>query len=128
MPIICGIDPGLSGALCFIDTSKNPLDLIAVYDMPTTPFGTKQRVNGAEVWALLVEHEADEVWIENVWSRPGEGVSSAFSFGESFASVRTAAQITGAKVSFVTPGVWKADLKVPALKDGAREAARVWSH
>src|ERR1700724_152200 len=87
--LIIGIDPGLDGAISFVDEKGS---LYAVLDMPTLQDGPKNRrkVNAALLHAILTETPgtpADRpyrvAFVEQVSSRPGEGVSSAFSFGRS---------------------------------------------
>lgn len=52
--LICGIDPGLSGALGFIDVAG---EFVAVYDMRALPTTTSRRqIDAAEVASVLREY------------------------------------------------------------------------
>jgi len=47
----------------------------------------------------------------------GQGVSSVFSFGDTFGCTKTALAAAGIPYTFVTPGVWKKALGCTADKD-----------
>ena len=83
-----GIDPGISGAICFMENSK----IIEVIDMPSMAEGkkNKKQVNGSQVFNEITKHIKDKesnevkVVIEHVSAMPGQGVTSMFNFGQSF--------------------------------------------
>ena len=85
---IIGIDPGISGAICFFDNGK----IIDVIEMPTMAEGkkNKKQVNGNQLYnelkKYLSEINIDEacVVVEHVTAMPGQGVTSMFNFGQSF--------------------------------------------
>ena len=86
--LIIGIDPGISGAICFFEDGK----IIDVIDMPSMSEGkkNKKQVNGAqisnEIKKRIENKKYDEikVVIEQVAAMPGQGVTSMFNFGQSF--------------------------------------------
>ena len=82
--IILGIDPGLSGALAFLDTRDNTIDVV---DMPTVEVKrnnkTKREVSAQLVAAIVIKRHAQAAVLERVNAMPGQGGTSVFSFGRS---------------------------------------------
>ncbi|MDD4962077.1 MAG: crossover junction endodeoxyribonuclease [Candidatus Marinimicrobia bacterium] len=106
-----GIDPGIGGALALL---SRDYDLLAVIDMPVMAgTGKRQQVNAAELSKIIDswqrESEGDQLiaFIEQVSARPGQGVSSMFSFGDSFGTVRGVLAAKGIPLLLVTPQAWK---------------------
>jgi crossover junction endodeoxyribonuclease RuvC len=116
---ICGIDPGLGGALALFEQG----DLVEVVDMPTFQLAKRREVDALSVSTRLRQWAPDHVFIELVGSRPGEGHVGAFSFGEGVGILRGVVAALQLPVTRVTPAQWKPALKVPAAKDGARARA-----
>ena len=89
---IIGIDPGISGAICFFKDGK----IIEVIEMPSMAEGkkNKKQVNGNqlfnEIKFRLSEINQDEVCVvvEHVTAMPGQGVTSMFNFGQSFGVIK----------------------------------------
>ena len=86
--MILGIDPGLDGALVLLAKDGEAISLVR--DMPTTTGGQgKRAVNGplladAIREAITASEDAGErleAVVEAVGARPGQGVTSMFSFG-----------------------------------------------
>lgn len=124
--IVAGIDPGKTGALAilypdnsmeFFDVPRVKLrgkDVPAYADWQTT-WGTALALAGVET-----------VVVEDVASRPGQGVSSMFKFGRTLGFAH--AIVLGARprpaVIFTTPSQWKAKLGLLNSSKGAsREKA-----
>ena len=116
--IIIGIDPGISGAICFIKNGK----IIDVVEMPSMAEGkkNKRQVNGAEVTNIFnkvinTNHDKmgsrDEnevkVVIEHVTAMPGQGVTSMFNFGQSFGVIKGICSALSLPIFFVRPTKWK---------------------
>ena len=86
--LIIGIDPGISGSICFFENGK----ILDVVEMPTMIDGkkNKRQVNGAQIFneiskrIIKIEKENLKVVIEQVSAMPGQGVTSMFNFGQSF--------------------------------------------
>ena len=86
--LIIGIDPGISGSICFFQDGK----IIDVVEMPTMAEGkkNKKQVNGSQIFnEILVrikklDKNDIKVVIEQVSAMPGQGVTSMFNFGQSF--------------------------------------------
>ena len=106
-----GIDPGISGAICFMENSK----IIEVIDMPSMAEGkkNKKQVNGSQVFNEITKHIKDKesnevkVVIEHVSAMPGQGVTSMFNFGQSFGILKGLCSAMQLPVYFVRPAKWK---------------------
>jgi len=120
---VLGIDPGKSGSLAFIDTEKCT---IVVYDMPVRSLGKDSKrteVNAEVLGALLNHHDPDVAVIEDVWSTANDGHVGAFSFGDSYGTVKGACGALAIPLSRVRPQVWKKTMRVTADKDTSRARA-----
>ena len=122
--IIMGVDPGLSGALAFLDTDSGDLEIL---DMPTLKAGTGgKRIIDLDTLAREIDARSDYVrhaFVEAVSTRPGEGAVGAFSFGQGFGALSGIIVANFIPRTFVRPAVWKKALGVPAAKDAARDRA-----
>ena len=121
--MIIGIDPGLSGAIAVIEGRE----VLLLEDIPTVTFSegrTKSRVDACLLADILLEYQgARMAVVEKVSSRPGEGVSSAFSFG--FTSGVILGVLGALKIPVVQPSpyVWKKALGLGKDKDMSRARA-----
>ncbi len=122
--ILCGVDPGLSGALAIFNPIKGTLVLI---DMPTVEVkvGTskKRRLSEPMLAELLRPHEIEHAVLEQVSAMPGQGVSSMFQFGLSYGAIRGVLAGLRIPTTNVTPVKWMRDLKLNGGKDGSRQRA-----
>lgn len=121
--ISVGVDPGFGGAICWLEGST-----ATVFDMPVVP-GPKGRTQ-LNYWALLEilrrpagVDEPITVWVEQVASRPGQGVSSVFRFGQQLGAIEMAAVACRHELRYVTPAVWKRAFGLSADKGVARSVA-----
>ena len=85
--LIIGIDPGISGSICFFEDGK----IIDVIEMPTMTEGkkNKKQVNGSQIYNEIskdysIPKKDIKVIVEQVSAMPGQGVTSMFNFGQSF--------------------------------------------
>ena len=86
--LIIGIDPGISGSICFFEDGK----ILDVIEMPTMIEGkkNKKQVNGSQIYNEIsrkikqIDKKDIRVIIEQVSAMPGQGVTSMFNFGQSF--------------------------------------------
>ena len=92
---IIGIDPGISGAICFMENGK----IIDVIEMPSmAEEKNKKQVNGAQIFneiSLKIKNlnkTEVKVVIEHVTAMPGQGVTSMFNFGQSFGILKVYVQ------------------------------------
>lgn len=88
MPLILAVDPGLTGALAWLDRKTDgSTHLLAVADMPTAKAKQgktlKSHVQPHVLSQLMVNSimRPDMVVVEEVHAMPGQGVTSMFRFG-----------------------------------------------
>ena len=123
--LIIGIDPGISGSICFFENGK----IIDVVEMPTMTEGkkNKRQVNGAQVYNEILkrinksEKHNVRVVIEQVSAMPGQGVTSMFNFGQSFGILKGICSAMQLPVYFVRPAKWK---KYFGLINSEKDASR----
>ena len=123
--IIVGIDPGISGALCFF-SNGNVIDVI---DMPTMAEGkkNKKQVNGRQIFNEILNikntfigHKINVV-VEQVSAMPGQGVTSMFNFGQSFGVIKGICSAMELPFFYVRPAKWKKYFNlINAEKDASR--------
>jgi crossover junction endodeoxyribonuclease RuvC len=123
--MIVGIDPGLSGAIFFID--RNHPSTGEAFDVPTHMLargGKKKReVDIIGLIGILTSHQVDHAFVEQVNAMPGQGVSSVFAFGKIYGVILGVIATRNIPLTLVAPAVWKRALGVPKAKDGARARA-----
>jgi crossover junction endodeoxyribonuclease RuvC len=120
---VCGVDPGLSGAIAFIrPDAAYGRNRLAVFDAPLIG----GEFDGVAFAQLLNERLPDMVAIEHAFSRPGQGVSSTFKFGKTFGQMLGVIQALGLRYELVSPSVWKKHFKITpsAPKDASRLVCR----
>ena len=123
--LIIGIDPGLSGSICFFEDGK----ILDVIEMPTMTEGkkNKRQVNGAQLYNeistkinLKKKHDI-RVIIEQVSAMPGQGVTSMFNFGQSFGILKGICSAMQLPMYFVRTAKWK---KYFGLINSEKDASR----
>ena len=126
--LIIGIDPGITGSICFLEDGK----IIDVVEMPNMPEGkkNKKQVNGAQVFneiSLKIKNKKKEdikVVIEQVSAMPGQGVTSMFNFGQSFGILKGICSAMQLPMYFVRPAKWKKYFNlINSEKDASRTKA-----
>ena len=123
--LIIGIDPGISGSICFFEDGK----IIDVIEMPTMTEGkkNKRQVNGSQIFNEIskriskVENLDIRVIIEQVSAMPGQGVTSMFNFGQSFGILKGICSAMQLPMYFVRPAKWK---KYFGLINSEKDASR----
>jgi len=113
--LLCGIDPGVSGAIGFLTEAG---DFHAVFDMPvvTSTTGRKQ-VDGLALAAILRDHRPAICMVERVGPRPGEGAVGAFAFGHGLGIIQGVLGALAIPYTFVQPATWKRAAGIPAGAD-----------
>tara|TARA_B100000575_G_C23048378_1_gene603461 strand:- start:18 stop:512 length:495 start_codon:yes stop_codon:yes gene_type:complete len=126
--LIIGIDPGISGSICFFDNGK----IIEVIEMPVMTEGkkNKKQVNGSQIYNEIlkkirnVEKKEIKVVIEQVSAMPGQGVTSMFNFGQSFGILKGICSAMQLPMYFVRPAKWKKYFNlINSEKDASRTRA-----
>ena len=126
--LIIGIDPGVSGSICFFQDGK----IKDVLEMPTMVDGkkNKKQLNGSQIFNEISERikKIDKinikVVIEHVTAMPGQGVTSMFNFGQSFGIIKGICSAMQLPVYFVRPAKWKRYFNlINSEKDASRTRA-----
>ena len=126
--LIIGIDPGISGSICFFEDGK----VIDIVEMTSMADGkkNKRQVNGAQIYneiSLRIKNfnkEDIRVVIEQVSAMPGQGVTSMFNFGQSFGVLKGICSAMQLPMYFVRPAKWKKYFNlINSEKDASRTKA-----
>tara|TARA_B100000963_G_C22252324_1_gene504788 strand:- start:64 stop:558 length:495 start_codon:yes stop_codon:yes gene_type:complete len=126
--LIIGIDPGISGSICFLKDGK----ILDVIEMPTMSEGkkNKKQVNGSQIYNEIskridsFEKDSVRVIIEQVSAMPGQGVTSMFNFGQSFGILKGICSAMQLSMYFVRPAKWKKYFNlINSEKDASRTKA-----
>ena len=126
--LIIGIDPGISGSICFFQDGV----IRDVVEMPTMIDGkkNKKQVNGSQIFNEIsqkiknVDKKNIKVVIEHVTAMPGQGVTSMFNFGQSFGILKGICSAMQLSVYFVRPAKWKKYFNlINSEKDASRTRA-----
>ena len=123
--LIIGIDPGISGSICFFEDGK----ITDVIEMPTMIEGkkNKKQVNGSQIYNEILKrinkfHKKDiRVIVEQVSAMPGQGVTSMFNFGQSYGILKGICSAMQLPIYFVRPTKWK---KYYNLINSEKDASR----
>ena len=125
---IIGIDPGISGSICFFEDGK----ILDVIEMPTMNEGkkNKRQVNGAQIYNEITDRinklqkKDVRVVVEQVSAMPGQGVTSMFNFGQSFGIIKGICSAMQLPLYFVRPAKWKKYFNlIKSEKDASRTRA-----
>ena len=126
--LIIGIDPGISGSICFFRDGK----ILDVIEMPVMNEGkkNKKQVNGAQIYNEISKkinsnpEGKTRVVIEHVTAMPGQGVTSMFNFGQSFGVLKGICSAMRLPMFFVRPAKWKRYYNlINSEKDASRTRA-----
>ena len=126
--LIIGIDPGVSGSICFFKDGK----ILDVIEMPTMNEGkkNKKQVNGSQIYNEIAKRvDKDSIFntrvvIEHVTAMPGQGVTSMFNFGQSFGILKGICSAMQLPMYFVRPIKWKRYFNlINSEKDASRTRA-----
>ena len=123
--LIIGIDPGISGSICFFEDGK----IIDVIEMPTMTEGkkNKKQVNGSQIYNEIFKRinklpkKNIRVIVEQVSAMPGQGVTSMFNFGQSYGILKGICSAMQLPIYFVRPAKWK---KYYNLINSEKDASR----
>ena len=126
--LIIGIDPGISGSICFLEDGI----IKDVLEMPTMTEGkkNKKQVNGSQIFNEIssriktYEKKNIKVVIEQVSAMPGQWVTSMFNFGQSFGILKGICSAMQLPIYFVRPAKWKKYFNlINSEKDASRTRA-----
>ena len=126
--LIIGIDPGISGSICFLEDGR----ILDVVEMPTMAEGkkNKRQVNGAQIFNEVskrienMDKKDIKIIIEQVSAMPGQGVTSMFNFGQSFGILKGICSAMQLPMYFIRPAKWKKYFNlINSKKDASRTKA-----
>ena len=126
--LIIGIDPGISGAVCFFENGE----IKDVIDMPNMAEGkkNKKQINGPQLFNELdrriqnIQKKNISVVVERVSAMPGQGVTSMFNFGQSFGVIKGICSAMQLPIYFISPSKWKKYFNlIKTSKDASRAKA-----
>lgn len=123
---IVGIDPGKTGALAILHADGSA----QFFDVPRITLKKKDKPAWSEwsnSWSTALRWAApDMVVIEDIAARPGQGVTSMFTFGRTLGFAHgIVGSVCTCPIHFVTPSQWKAKLGLLNSDKGAsREKCR----
>ncbi len=126
--LIIGIDPGISGAICFFENGE----IKDVIDMPNMAEGkkNKKQINGPQLFNELdkriqnIQKKNISVVVERVSAMPGQGVTSMFNFGQSFGVIKGVCSAMQLPIYFISPSKWKKYFNlIKTSKDASRAKA-----
>ncbi len=126
--LIIGIDPGISGAICFFENGE----IKDVIDMPNMAEGkkNKKQINGPQLFNELdrriqnIQKKNISVVVERVSAMPGQGVTSMFNFGQSFGVIKGICSAMQLPIYFISPSKWKKYFNlIKTSKDASRAKA-----
>lgn len=123
--IYMGIDPGLHGAVAFLDPATKAL---GVFDMPIFDVKGKSRLDMSGLHNALSDGIALHghptiALVEDVHAMPAQGVASSFSFGFVTGAAHMALAALQIPMRLVAPGAWKRVMGLSADKDASRMRA-----
>ena len=111
--MIVGIDPGLSGALFFIDP-HDPTNGESV-DLPVHMLarGGKQKreLDIIQLISVLALRRLTHAFVEQVGAMPGQGVSGVFAFGKAYGIILGVVAARSIPLTLVSPARWKRALR-----------------
>ncbi|KJZ67272.1 hypothetical protein [Pseudomonas fluorescens] len=110
--IVVGIDPGQTGGIAIINES---FELIDCFVMPILKVDGKSKVDAGALYNKLSGYHIDLAILEKVGARPGQGVVSMFSFGESYGCARAVLECLGVQCRLERPQAWRGGQSLTGL-------------
>ncbi len=118
--MILGIDPGLHGALAWMEEDGRVVD---VQDIPILNEGPRRKTIDASALArLLTSRPVRGAMIEAVHARPTDSKSSAFTFGRHLGALEALIMAQDLPLRRVAPQTWR---KAAGLPAGAGKEASI---
>ena len=120
--MIIGIDPGLDGGIAIISGTSTSSHIELLETIPTETKGgfIKRQVDAQKLSNILRVYPDLVCYLEGVASRPGQGVASVFSFGDTYGAIRGVLGALNIPVYTVSPSKWKKALEVSSKEDSLK--------
>src|SRR6266550_5358983 len=107
--IVCGIDPGLSGALAFLDSATG--QIAAVFDMPVLAImrgkGKRHDLDGHALLRLLEQYRPGHAFVEQAQAMPGQSAYATGIFFQVYGEIRGILIGLTVPLTVVHPKKWK---------------------
>ena len=116
--VILGIDPGLDGGIAILSGSH--IELLETIPTQTKGGFIKRQVDAQKLSNILRVYPDIVCYLEGVASRPGQGVASVFSFGDTYGAIRGVLGALNIPTYTVTPSKWKKELKISSKEDSLK--------
>ena len=102
--MIIGVDPGKTGGFVVAGQGHGPPVIVKVQKFK----GMETSEMGFALYSAICQYKPEVVCIEKVHASPRMGVASAFTFGQCYETLCTAARISGTKTLHKSPQEWMA--------------------
>ena len=122
--MIIGIDPGLDGGIAIIQGSH--IELLETIPTETKGGFIKRQVDAQKLSNILRVYPDLVCYLEGVASRPGQGVASVFSFGDTYGAIRGVLGALNIPVYTVSPSKWKKALEVSSKEDSLKASKELF--
>ena len=116
--MIIGIDPGLDGGIAILNGSH--IELLETVPTETKGGFIKRQVDAQKLSNILRVYPDAVCYLERVASRPGQGVGSVFSFGDTYGAIRGVLAALNIPTYMVAPQTWKKELKISSKEDSLK--------
>ena len=116
--MILGIDPGLDGGIAILD--GNAIELLETIPTEKKTGFIKRQVDAQKLSNILRVYPISVCYLEKVASRPGQGVGSVFSFGDTYGAIRGVLGALGIPTYYVLPQTWKKALIISSKEDSLK--------
>jgi crossover junction endodeoxyribonuclease RuvC len=123
--MILGIDPGLSGGIAIISGSQ--IELLETIPTEKKTGFIKRQVDAQKLSNILRVYPDLVCYLEKVASRPGQGVGSVFSFGDTYGTIRGVLGALNIPTYYVSPQRWKKELKISSKEDSLKASFDLFS-
>ena len=120
--IVCGIDPGLGGAICLLEDGEPPL----LAKMPTRQRAIYKgrRVDWATLRGWLWEGRVDFAVLEAQHSMPRQGVASTFTFGGAYEGCVAVLDVRLVPYEEVAPQTWQKAFGIHKIKGAPKNTTK----
>ena len=117
-----GVDPGLrSGAIGAIDHDGK---FVGVHDIAADGDRIDARALKQLILDMTVPGDDYAICLEQVWTMPRQGIASTGRFMRAYGAIGAVCELLCDRVFYVTPQVWKKDMKLTSDKEQSLAEAR----
>ena len=118
-----GVDPGLrSGAIGAVDHDGN---FIAAYDIAAVDDRIDARALKQMILDMTMPGDDYAICLEQVWTMPKQGIASTGRFMRAYGAIGAVCELLCDRVFYVTPQVWKKEMKLTSDKEQSLAEARL---